>query len=229
MTDRPGVRVALWAAAEVAAIAAVIGATMGVTHLTDASAAAPAEPARLSGKPGAFAVPVDLCKQIAAADLRKLLPAVNAKGVPLNTGGCAWAVPGVGLRIDPLGNGQAKPWGKSPREAHELLVNQRNGTLPTGTILWSWSEIKAAPRSTRTTGPLPVKPVGDEAFGYDYYENRKTGRLEQSHVVFRVDNLVLDVGYTVVDGSKDAPAIQAGAHTAATWIANALNKQKASG
>ncbi|MGW4662874.1 serine/threonine-protein kinase [Streptosporangium sandarakinum] len=229
VTDRPGVRVAMWAAAEVAAIAAVIGATMGVTHLTDASAAAPAEPARLSGKPGAFAVPVDLCKQIAAADLRKLLPAVNAKGVPLNTGGCAWAVPGVGLRIDPLGNGQAKPWGKSPREAHELLVNQRNGTLPTGTILWSWSEIKAAPRSTRTTGPLPVKPVGDEAFGYDYYENRKTGRLEQSHVVFRVDNLVLDVGYTVVDGSKDAPAIQAGAHTAATWIANALNKQKASG
>ncbi|MEU9835675.1 serine/threonine-protein kinase [Streptosporangium sp. NPDC048047] len=226
--DRPGARVALWASAEIAAVAAVIGATMGVVHVTGASAA-PAKPARLSEKPGAFAVPVDMCKLVTAADVKKLLPASDAKGEPLNTGGCAWAVPGAGLRIDPLSDGMDKPWGKSPRRAHEILVNQRNGTVPTGSILWSWSEIKAAGRSTRTTGALPVKPVGEEAFGYDYYENRKTGRLEQSHVIFRVDNLVLDVGYTVVDGSKDAPAIQAGAHTAATWIANALNKQKANG
>ncbi|MFC7644791.1 hypothetical protein ACFQX6_31965 [Streptosporangium lutulentum] len=48
-------------------------------------------------------------------------------------------------------------------------------------------------------------------------------------MVFRVDNLVVDVAYTVVDGSKDGPAVQAGAHTAAVWVANALNKQKAGG
>ncbi|MDP9862586.1 MULTISPECIES: serine/threonine-protein kinase [Streptosporangium] len=217
-------RTALWAAVEVAAVAAVIGAAMGVTHLT-AGPAAPGPPARLSERPGVFATPVDLCELVPAARVKELLPALKTGGEPTNQGGCQWTTSGIGLEVYPVGGG--KQWGKSPRQAHELFVNQRNGTLPNGETAWSWSGIQAGTRSARATGPLEVKPVGDEAFGYDLYENRKTGRLEKSHTVLRVDNLVVDVSYTVVDGSKDGPAIQAGTHTAATWIANALNKQKA--
>ncbi|WP_433252979.1 serine/threonine-protein kinase [Streptosporangium sp. CA-135522] len=217
-------RTALWAAAEVAVVAVVIGATMGVTHLA-AGRTAPDRPAKLGEKPGAFATPVNPCKLVPAATIKQLLPALNTEGQPTNDGGCQWTTSGIGLEVYPSGSN--KQWGKSPRQAHELFVNQRNGTLPNGETAWSWSGIKAGSRSARVTAPLEVKPVGDEAFGYDLYENRKTGRLEKSHVVFRVDNLVVDVTYTVVDGSKDGSAIQAGAHTAATWFANALNKQKA--
>ncbi|MER7206835.1 serine/threonine-protein kinase [Streptosporangium sp. NPDC000239] len=219
-------RTLVWAAVEVTAVVAVIAATTGVAHFAFGRTVQQGPP-RLSEKPGAFTVPVDLCELISAADVKKLLPAVKAPGKPTNQGGCEWMSPGIGLDVQPAPPG--KQWGKSPRQAHELFVNQRNGTLPSGQIGWGWSEIGAVMHSARTTGPLTVKPVGDEAFGYDLYDNRKTGRLEQSHVVLRVDNLVLDVTYTVVNGSKDGPAIQAGAHTAATWVAQALNKQKARG
>ncbi|MFF5209490.1 serine/threonine-protein kinase [Streptosporangium sp. NPDC000396] len=221
----PRGRAAVWAAVEVAVVAAVIGTTMGVMRLT-AAPATPDKPARLSEKPGAFATPVDMCKLVPAAKVKELLPALSAPGQPTNDGGCQWTTPGVGLEVHP--SGTDKQWGKSPRQAHELFVNRRNSTLPSGQNAWSWSGIQAGPRSSRMTGPLGVKPVGEEAFGYDYYENRKTGRLEQSHVVFRVDNLVIDAGYAVVNGSKDGAAVQAGAHTVATWTADALSKQKAS-
>ncbi len=219
-------RAVVWAVAEVAAVAAVVAATAGAVHLLSGRAAQ-GSPVKLSEKPGAFAVPVDPCKLIPAARVKQLLPAVKGAGRPTNDGGCQWTSSGIGLEMSPAGSG--KQWGKSPRQAHELFVNQRQGVLPSGQTAWSWPDIQAGVRSARSTGPLAVKPAGDEAFGYDLYENRKTGRLEKSHVVFRVDNLVFDVAYTVVDGSKNGPAIQAGAHTAAAWLAEALNKQKARG
>lgn len=217
---------ALWAAVEVAVVAVVIGATMGVVHLS-ADRTVVEKPAALSERPGAFATPVDLCKLLPVASVQQLLPALTDEGKPTSNGGCRWTVSGLGLEVRP--SGLNKQWGKSPRQAHELFVNERNNAIPSGQLAWSWSDIQAGARSARSTGPLPVAPVGNEAFGYDVYENRKTGRLEQSFVVLRVDNLVVDVGYTVVDGSEDGPSIRAGAHTAATWIANALNKQKAGG
>ncbi|MEV7005823.1 serine/threonine-protein kinase [Streptosporangium sp. NPDC051022] len=217
---------AVWAAAEVGAVLAVIAVTAGVVRLVSDTPVQNA-PVRLSEKPGAFAVPVDTCKLLPTTDVKQLLPAMKAAGQPTNNGGCEWTSSGIGLEVAPAGTD--KQWGKSPRQAHELFVNQRNGVLPNGQTAWSWPEIQAGVRSARSTAPLAVKPAGDESFGYDLYENRKTGRLEQSHVVLRIDNLVLDVAYTVVDGSKNAPAIQAGAHTAATRVAEALNKQKARG
>ncbi|MGS2643011.1 protein kinase domain-containing protein [Streptosporangium sp. LJ11] len=219
-------RTALWAAAETAGIAVVIGVTFGVTFLLTSNPTAAEKRVRLSESPGAFATPVDVCKLVPGAMARQLLPALAGEGKPTNDGGCQWPAPGMGLEVRLSGPDQ---WGKSPQQAHELFVNRRQSVIPSGENAWSWPEIQAGIRSSRSTAPTTVKPVGDEAFGYDVYENRKTGRLEQSYVVVRVDNLVLDVGYTVVDGSKDGPAIQAGAHTTATWIANALNKQKASG
>ncbi|WP_329090758.1 serine/threonine-protein kinase [Streptosporangium sp. NBC_01469] len=222
---RPG-RTALWAAVETAGIAVVVAVTFGVTFLLTSDPTAAEKRVRLSEGPGAFATPVDVCKLIPGAMARQLLPALAGEGKPTNDGGCQWAARGMGLEVRLSGGDQ---WGKSPRQAHELFVNRRQSVIPSGENAWSWPEIQAGIRSSRSTAPTAVKPVGDEAFGYDVYENRKTGRLEQSYVVVRVDNLVLDVGYTVVDGSKDGPAIQAGAHTTATWIANALNKQKASG
>ncbi|MEV4093327.1 serine/threonine-protein kinase [Streptosporangium saharense] len=218
-------RTLVWAAVEVTAVVAVIAATTGVAHFAFGRTAQQGSP-RLSEKPGAFTVPLNMCGLVSAADVKQLLPAVKGAGEQTNRGGCQWTSPGIGLEVVPVSD---KQWGKSPRQAHELLVNQRNATLPSGQIGWSWSEIQAGARSARTTGPLTVKPAGDEAFGYDLYENRKTGRLEQSHVVLRVDNLVVDVSYTVVDGSKDGPAIQADAHTAATWVAQTLNTKKARG
>ncbi|GII01067.1 serine/threonine-protein kinase [Planobispora takensis] len=218
-------RALLWAVAEVAAVVAVAGTGLGVAHLT-ADRAEPAGPVRLSERPGAFATPVDLCGLISADQAGQLLPRLKGQGKATNRGGCEWVSPGVGLTVDPA---DADQWGKSPRQAHELFVNRRNGTIPSGQLSWSWPDISAGARSARNTGPLPVKPAGEEAFGYDVYENRRTGRLEQSYVTLRVDNLVVEVGYTVADGSKDGPAIQSGAHTAATWVAAALNRQKASG
>ncbi|MFC6578870.1 serine/threonine-protein kinase [Planomonospora parontospora] len=214
----------VWAAAEITALAVLGGVAMGVTGLVS-SGADPAPAAELSERPGAFASPVDVCGLIPADRVRQLLPALAGEGRPTDGGGCEWTSPGTGLRVAPAG--PAAQWGRSPRQAHELFVNRRNGTIPDGGLVWSRSSISAGIRSARNTGPLPVKPVGEEAFGHDVYENRTTGRLERSHVTFRVDNLVVEVEYTVVDGSKDGPAIQSGAHTAATWVADALRKQKA--
>ncbi|MGW2199544.1 hypothetical protein ACWCSH_45350, partial [Streptosporangium sp. NPDC001682] len=132
-----------------------------------------------------------------------------------------------GLRAALRQVAQGLPAGPLSPATGPLFVNQRQGAIPSGESAWSWPEIQAGVRSARSTAPTAVAPVGDESFGYDVYENRMTGRLEQSYVIIRVDSLVLEVGYTVVDGSKDGPAIQAGAHTAATWVANALNNQKA--
>ncbi|GAA2866571.1 hypothetical protein GCM10010517_26090 [Streptosporangium fragile] len=220
-----GKRTLLWIAAELAGVAAVIGATLGVVHLLSGNTAEE-KPVAFSENPGTFTTPVDLCGLIPASKVRQVLPALKGEGKPTNDGGCQWVAKGMGMDVRPSGD---KQWGKSPRQAHELFVNKRNMTIPSGQSLWSWADIQAGARSARSTGPLAVKPAGDEAFGYDVYENRKTGRLEQSYVVMRVDNLVLDIGYTVVDGSKEGPAIQAGAHTIATWVANALSKQKAGG
>ncbi|MEV0753996.1 serine/threonine-protein kinase [Streptosporangium sp. NPDC050280] len=219
-------RTARWAAVETAGIAVVVAVTFGVTFLLTSNPTAAEKRVRLSESPGAFATPVDVCALVPGSVARQLLPALAGEGKPTNDGGCQWATSGMGLEVRLSG---ADQWGKSPRQAHELFVNRRHEVIPSGENAWSWPEIQAGIRSSRSTAPMAVEPVGDEAFGYDVYENRKTGRLEQSYVVVRVDNLVLDVGYTVVDGSKDGPAIQAGAHTTATWVANALNKQKASG
>ncbi|MEU8206055.1 serine/threonine-protein kinase [Streptosporangium sp. NPDC049046] len=219
-------RTARWAAVETAGIAVVVAVTFGVTFLLTSNPTAAEKRVRLSESPGAFATPVDVCALVPGSMARQLLPALTGEGKPTNDGGCQWATSGMGLEVRLSG---ADQWGKSPRQAHELFVNRRHEVIPSGENAWSWPEIQAGIRSSRSTAPMAVEPVGDEAFGYDVYENRKTGRLEQSYVVVRVDNLVLDVGYTVVDGSKDGPAIQAGAHTTATWVANALNKQKASG
>ncbi|GAA3125182.1 hypothetical protein GCM10010466_15050 [Planomonospora alba] len=219
-------RALVWAAVEIGGIAAVIGAALGVGHLVSA-AGEPPPPVRLSEKPGAFTVPVDLCALLPAEKVKQLLPALTGAGKPTGTGGCEWATPGAGLTVTPVGQGEQ--WGKSPRQAHERFVNQRNLTIPSGQVVWGWQEISAPSRSARSTGPLPVEQVGDEAFGHDVYENRRTGRLEQSNVTFRVDNLVVEVGYTVVDESRDGPAIRSGARTAATWVADALNKQRAAG
>ncbi|MGC5013169.1 protein kinase domain-containing protein [Streptosporangium sp. DT93] len=221
---RPRRRTALWIAAEVAGVLAVVGITFGVTFLSASGSTAAEKKVRLSENPGAFTTPVNVCALIPAATAARLLPSSPGEGKPTNDGGCQWAVSGAGLEVRLSAD---KQWGRSPRQAHELFVNRRNGVIPSGENAWSWPEIQAGLRSSRSTAPRTVKPVGDEAFGYDVHENRKTGRLEQSYVIVRVDNLVLDVGYSVVDGSKDGPAIQAGAHTAATWVANALNKQKA--
>ncbi|WP_449061060.1 protein kinase domain-containing protein [Planomonospora algeriensis] len=222
-SPRPGGPLA-WAAAEIAALAVLGGLAMGVTGLVS-SATAPAPAAGLSEQPGAFTAPVDVCGLIPVDRVRQLLPALAGGGKPTSGGGCEWTSPGTALTVAPAG--PVAQWGRSPRQAHELFVNRRNGTIPDGRLVWSRSSISAGIRSARSTGPLPVKPVGEEAFGHDVYENRLTGRLERSHVTFRVDNLVVEVEYTVVDGSKDGPAIQSGAHTAATWVADALRKQRA--
>gem|GEM_PF-348757 len=219
-------RTTLWATVETAGIALVIALTFGVTFLLAPNPTAAEKRVRLSESPGVFATPVDVCALVPGSMARQLLPALTGEGKPTNDGGCQWAAKGMGLEVRLSG---ADQWGKSPRQAHELFVNRRQDVIPSGENAWSWPEIQAGIRSSRVTAPMAVEPVGDEAFGYDVYENRKTGRLEQSYVVVRVDNLVLDVGYTVVDGSKDGPAIQAGAHTTATWVVNALNKQRASG
>ncbi|GGL07883.1 hypothetical protein GCM10014719_07430 [Planomonospora parontospora subsp. antibiotica] len=214
----------VWAAAEIAALAVLGGVAMGVTGLVS-SGADPAPAAELSERPGAFTSPVDVCGLIPVDRVRQLLPALTGEGRPTDGGGCEWTSPGTGLRVVPAG--PAAQWGRSPRQAHELFVNRRNGTIPDGGLVWSRSSISAGIRSARSTGPLPVNPVGEEAFRHDVYENRTTGRLERSHVTFRVDNLVVEAEYTVADGSKDGPSIQSGAHTAATWVADALRKQKA--
>ncbi|MFC4058178.1 serine/threonine-protein kinase [Planomonospora corallina] len=219
-------RALLWAAAEVGGIAAVIGVSLGVGHLVS-TGDEPPPPVRLSEKPGAFTAPVDLCGLIPQERAEQLLPALTGGGKPTDAGGCEWTTRGQGLSVTLAGQGEQ--WGKSPRQAHERFVNQRNSTIPSGQLTWEWPEISAAVRSARSTGPLTVKPVGEEAFGHDLYDNRRTDGLEHSYVTFRVDNLVIEVGYAVVDDSKDGPAIQSGAHTAATWVADALNKQRAAG
>ncbi|GLW05250.1 hypothetical protein Misp01_03800 [Microtetraspora sp. NBRC 13810] len=222
-------RTALLAGSMVAALAVVAAGTVVVVNVT-ASAGAAAAPAplatRLSETPGKFSVPVKFCDLFTPAQIGRLVPDVaKPKGEPDNTGGCDWTAKGVGLSAAPTLLGlEEKHWGASPQLAHERFVNQRNATIPSGTVAWSWPEISAGLRSARTTGPEPVGGIGDEAFTYQVYDNRNHLKLEQSYMVFRVDNLVAQVGYTVVDGSQDEKSIRDGAKQAAGWMVAALKR-----
>ncbi|SDG62776.1 Protein kinase domain-containing protein [Sinosporangium album] len=215
-------RAALWAVLQVGTVAAVVAATAFTVNVAEAmkEPEPTPTPTKLSESPGGFAVPLDICPLVGAERLRELVPEVKLPGKPTNSGGCSWVSDGKGVSVHLIG--QEKQWGTSPRSAHERFINLRNSTIPAGDVFWSWSEIKAKGRSARVTAPRLVRGIGEEAFIYDTYANRTSDNLEQSTVALRVDNLVLEVNYAVVDGEKDAAAIQRGAQTIATLVASAL-------
>lgn len=229
-------RTLLTAAAMVGTLVATMAISATITNLTvgDPVAAQPAAtPSRLSEKPGRFGIPVDFCGLLTADQVRQLLPeAKETKGEPDNLGGCNWTAEGMALSAAPIPvlttsekKGVTDQWGGSPRRAHERFVNQRNSTIPSGEVAWSWQSIGAKElRSARTTGPEPITGIGDEAFTYQTYDNRSHLKLERSHIVFRLDNLVTEVSYTVIDGRRDEKTIRAGARTLAGWVAAALRR-----
>jgi serine/threonine protein kinase len=219
-------RAAVLVGAELALITTIVSGTVLAVNAAapeQRPAAAPT-PTRLSESPGAFSLPVDMCKLLSEDQVDQLLPKRDGAGKATADGGCEWLSRGKALSVRLAGTG--KQWGTSPQQAHERFVNLRHGTVPTGQLAWSWPEIGAELRSARSTGPLPVTDVGQEAFRCDTYDNRNTGRLERSQITFRVSNLVVEVGYTAADGKPDAAAIQQGARTAATWTAQALSTKR---
>ncbi|MCG5216183.1 serine/threonine-protein kinase [Streptosporangium sp. KLBMP 9127] len=220
-------RTGLVLAAAVAALAAIAaGTAFGVNAVTGTEkAAAPSpSPTRLSESPGKFGIPVKFCETLTAEQVGGLVTdsLKNKKGTPNNKGGCEWLGKGMGLSAEPVGF--EEQWGSSPQRAHERFVSQRNLTIPSGTVGWAWPEVGVALRSARATAAEPVSGIGDEAYAYHQYDNRSHLKLEQSSIVMRVDNLVVEVGYTVIDGKREEKDIREGARTAARWIAQSLQR-----
>jgi hypothetical protein len=213
-------------AASIAALALITaGTAFGVNAVAaEETVAAPSPPpSRLSERPGKFAIPVKFCELLTAEQAGRLVSEPLKKtGTPNNRGGCEWMGKGMALSAAPAGFD--KQWGTSPQQAHERFVSQRNLTIPTGGIGWAWPEIGAPMRSARATSPEPASPLGDEAYAYHHYDNRSHLKLEQSFIVMRVDNLVLEVGYTAIDGKREEKAIREGARTAAGWFAESLKR-----
>ncbi|SDQ91777.1 serine/threonine-protein kinase [Thermostaphylospora chromogena] len=229
----PRRRTLLTATGMIATLAAIMAGTVVTTNALAADPS-PAQstptPTRLSEKPGKFGIPVQFCKLLTAEQIKQLLPeAKDLEGKPTNQGGCEWTSPGMAVFIEPVPvfgepEGVKDQYGTSPRRAHERFLNERNTTIPNGTIVWSWDDIGAERRSARSTGPEPVTGIGEEAFAYHIYDNRSHMKLERSQVVFRVENLVVEAAYTVIDGKRDEKAIRQGAMTLAGWTATALNR-----
>ncbi|GAA5044521.1 hypothetical protein HNP84_004649 [Thermocatellispora tengchongensis] len=221
-------------AAGIVLLLAVIAAGSALTVNVAAALTAPEPPrpratptpTRLSESPGRFGLPVRVCDLLTAEQVRRMLPGIeDVKGGATNREGCSWEAEGMGIEANPvtLLSGE-EHWGSSPRRAHERFVNQRNATIPSGTLVWSWDDIGARLRSARNTGPEPVTGVGDEAFAYQVYDNRSHLKPEQSYIVFRLDNLVMEVGYTAIDGKLDEKALRDGARTIADWMVAALKR-----
>ena len=88
----------------------------------------------------------------------------------------------------------------------------------------SWAEIGARSRSAHITEPEALPGVGDEAYVYHYYDNRDHHKQERTHIVYRLDNLVVEVSYTAIDGLRDEKGIRQGARMAADWTIATLKR-----
>ncbi|MDF5751034.1 serine/threonine-protein kinase [Spongiactinospora sp. TRM90649] len=217
--------------AMIAALAVIAaGTAFGVNTVRAASAAPAPKPARLSEEPGKYAIPLKFCQMLTEEQIRQLLPtATTTTGKPTNREGCEWLAKGMALTVTPVGalafSSEESIWGASPRRAHEWFVNVRNAALPSGSLGWKWPGIGANElRSARVTGAEPVSGFGAEAFAYHQYDNRNHLKMEQTYLVTRMDNLVVEVCYVVLDGAKDEQAMRAAAGTATRWITQAMDR-----
>ncbi|RBQ18376.1 hypothetical protein DP939_21180 [Spongiactinospora rosea] len=205
------------------------GTALGVNAVDRAAAPEP-KPTRLSEETGKYAIPLRFCSMLTDAQIRRLVPTGPA-GEPNNREGCQWPGKGVALTIELVGgrgfglSREESTWGSSPARAHEWYRNELNTAFPSGTIGWKWPDIGAkGMRSARVTDPEPVTGIGDEAFAIHQYDNRTHLKMEQSYIVTRVDNLVIKVGYTALDGARDERTLRQSAATAARWFITAMDR-----
>ncbi|MCG5219772.1 protein kinase [Streptosporangium sp. KLBMP 9127] len=170
-----------------------------------------------------FTVPVDFCTLLTAGQVRELVPEVRAVGGKRQEEGCEWTSRGVGIGAVPL-KIDSEAWDAVPDAAREAFINRKNGIVATEGMVWSWpgiglrSKVAAAGTAAEIT-----EGVGDEAIVYDLL-SRKTRKVENSIVIFRLDNLLVQVDYVNVNKIGDDAAIRAGANKAARRIAAALKE-----
>ncbi|WP_327581606.1 hypothetical protein OHA25_37275 [Nonomuraea sp. NBC_00507] len=208
----------------------------------------------LNPLPGAvqprFPVPIDFCSVVDAGLVERLVPDAKVEHEGIH---CVWAGRGVGLQVRPVGpNGEGstwtseqlpetygtdkdvEPWSRTSAQTHEIYRTRHADDLrPSELTIWSDPAIgvmTANRRDATTTAARALEGVGDEAHEVDFLTipskrlGLSTKRLERVEVVFRVGNVLLEVGYTGIDGRVSANRLRRGAVEVSKRMATAFER-----
>lgn len=163
-----------------------------------------------------FPIPVDLCTLIPTAEATRLVPGAKRRYTGLHGMGCRWTTRGVGLSLmlrDTLS--------EDPHTFFREVLNSDHD--PSVDTFWTWGEIGMDAQRRIEAGARQLNGVGEEAYSIDL-TNYRTKRLERSTIVYRVGNLVLQAGYTALDGRVSEQGLREGVRRAATLTAAALDR-----
>lgn len=190
-----------------------------------------------------FPVPIDFCSVVDAGLVKRLVPDAKVEHDGIH---CVWASPGVGLQVRPVGaNGEGslwtseellqtygtdkdvEPWTRTSARTHEIYRKRHAEDLrPSELTIWSDPAIRVSTadrRSATRTAARAVAGVGDEAFEVGLLAI-PSKRLEHAEVVFRVGNVLLEVGYSGIDGRVSANRLRRGAVEVSKRMATALGR-----
>ncbi|MEU8245956.1 protein kinase [Nonomuraea sp. NPDC048916] len=171
-----------------------------------------------------FSSPIDFCALLKAGQVRELVPRAHERA-DTESGGCNWASRGRALDVTPQApDWDAPRWFPSTKAAKKELRDWKRVTADGDEIVWGrWNIGVDRVFKSVVSGKRSVPGVGQEAFTHD--AGPDTGGVHYSEVMFRLDNLVIEVRYTVVDGSEYDQRIRQGALRAARWVEAALDRQ----
>jgi eukaryotic-like serine/threonine-protein kinase len=223
--------VAAGGAALLALAATVLVATGGPTPVATAAATSatsttstPTAAAAPTNAPR-FTAPIDFCALVPAADVRRINPGYTGSEGTAGGGGddpsCAWDAPGAGIEVKVVKAFSAEsPWVTTPEDAHDRYRQGRQQATGSDKVIWHYDGIggESITSGPRTAGE-DVPDVGEEAFVTDTYGRRGAQLTE---VVFRVDNVVVEVTYADVTDRTGRAEIRQRAVRMAHRVVDAL-------
>ena len=220
--------VAAGGAALLALAATVLVATDGrtpvATAATTSTASTPTAAAAPTNAPR-FTAPVDFCALVPADDVHQINPSYTGSEGTAGGGGddpsCAWDAPGAGIevKVEQASSGES-PWVTTPEDAHDRYRQGRQRATGSDKVIWHYDGIggESITSGPRTAGE-DVPGVGEEAFVTDTYGRRGA---QMTEVVFRVDNVVVEVTYADVTDRTGRAEIRQRALRMAHRVADAL-------
>jgi hypothetical protein len=184
----------------------------------------PTPPPTPSVETAKFTSAVNMCSLLTRTQIAELVPgAVKGKR---DGDGCDWAVHGVGLSaVVTADDNVADRWSATPEDAQDHYINARNIQGQLDDIIWNWPAIgldKTVKQPTKNVKDL--KGLANEAFTYELVNPKS--HPEKIVVVFRLSNVVVEVGYVNVNEIGKDAALRKDARDAARWLAEALNRQE---
>ncbi|MGP3936221.1 serine/threonine-protein kinase [Nonomuraea sp. KM88] len=198
--------------------------TAGTPAATSAPVQTPAATPSATATAARFGAPVDVCALMTPTQVRTLVPKASPEGTSEDEG-CAWTARGNGVTVIPVEPvALESAWGRSVDEASEKFVNKLNSAESGAKIRWNWPDIGLEKTLLQESKAYTeVNGIGDEAFSYELVNTK--GQVERHDVIFRMSNVVMQIGYVDVKKIGDNEAMRKGARDAARWVAAALGRQ----